>query len=52
VSQVLEQLEFSVGSLGQHWSAEWLHDLLDGNGLASQLIFGGTIMLSFVLRDF
>ena len=30
VSQVLEQLKFAIGTLGQDGSAERLHDLLDG----------------------
>jgi len=38
VSQVLEQFQLTVCSLGQDGSAEGLHDLLDGNGLASQLV--------------
>jgi len=32
VLDVLEELEFSIGALGENRSREWLHDLLDGNG--------------------
>jgi hypothetical protein len=42
VPQMLEQLELAEGALGQHWGAERLHDLLDGHGLACDLILGGT----------
>lgn len=42
VSQVLEQLQFTVGPLGQDGGAERLHDLFDGNILAGELISGGT----------
>lgn len=42
MSQVLEQLEFSICSLGQDWSAEWLHNLLDRNSLVGELVLGGT----------
>jgi hypothetical protein len=38
VSQVLQQLELAVSALGQDWSAEGLHDLLDGDGLAGELV--------------
>lgn len=41
MSQVLEQLELSIGPLGQDRRAERLHDLLDGDGLVCQLVFGG-----------
>ena len=38
MSQVLQKLEFSIGSFGQHRSREWFHNLLHGNGLTGQLI--------------
>lgn len=38
VSQVLEELEFSVGALRQNGSAEGLHNLLDGDILVRELI--------------
>lgn len=41
VSQVLEQLQLTVGPLGQDGCAEWLHDLLDGNILVGELVSGG-----------
>jgi hypothetical protein len=40
--QMLEQLELAEGSFGENWSAEWLHDFLDGYGLAGDLILGRT----------
>jgi hypothetical protein len=39
--EMLEELELSVCTLGQNWSAERLHDLLDGNILVGELIAGG-----------
>jgi hypothetical protein len=40
VSEMLEQLQFAVCALRQDRSAEGLHDLLDGHGLAGELILG------------
>jgi len=40
VSEMLQQLEFSVRALGQDRGAEGLHDLLDGHILTGELIFG------------
>lgn len=40
VLEMLEKLQFSVGALGQDRRAEWLHDLLDRNGLARELVLG------------
>jgi hypothetical protein len=37
---MLEQLQFAVCALRQDRSAEGLHDLLDGHGLAGELILG------------
>lgn len=37
--EMFEQLEFSVGALGEDGGAEGLHDLLDGHRLAGQLVF-------------
>jgi len=34
VLDVLEELEFSIGALGENRSREWLHNLLDGDGCA------------------
>jgi hypothetical protein len=42
MSQMLEELQFSVCALGEDGGAEGLHDLLDGHGLVGELIFGGT----------
>lgn len=36
--QVLEQLQLSIGSLGQNWCAEGFHDLLDGDALVGELV--------------
>lgn len=38
VPQMLQELQFSVCALRQNRSAEGLHDLLDGNGLAGELV--------------
>jgi hypothetical protein len=37
---MLEQLQFSVGTLREDGGAEGLHDLLYGHGLAGKLVFG------------
>lgn len=42
VPEVLEQFQLTVGPLGQDGGAEGLHDLLDGNILAGELVSGGT----------
>lgn len=38
VSEMLKQLQLAVGTFRKDRSAEWLHDLLDGDRLASQLV--------------
>lgn len=38
MSEMLEQLQLSVGTLGQDRGAEGLHDLLDRDRLAGQLV--------------
>jgi hypothetical protein len=43
MSEVLQQFEFAVRSLGKDWGAEGLHDLLDGNILVGELISRRTI---------
>lgn len=43
MSKVLQKLEFSVSSLGQDRCAEGLHDLLHGDSLVGQLVFGRAI---------
>jgi hypothetical protein len=35
---MLQELQFAIGSLGEHGGAEGLHDLLDRNGGARELI--------------
>lgn len=42
MTKVLEQLELTICALGKDWSAEWLHDLLDGHSLAGELVLGRT----------
>lgn len=42
--QVLEQLEFAVGSFRENGSAEGLHDLLDRDSLAGKLILCGAVI--------
>jgi hypothetical protein len=41
--QMLEEFEFPKCSFSKHWSAKRLHDLLHGNGLSCDLIFGGAV---------
>jgi hypothetical protein len=38
VSQMLQELELSVGAFGEDGCAEGLHDLLDGDILVGELI--------------
>jgi len=38
MSQVLQELQFAVGTLGQDRCAERLHDLLDSDGLVCELV--------------
>ena len=40
---MLEKLELSVGSLAQYWCAKRLHDLLDRDGGAGELVLGGAV---------
>ena len=41
VLEMLEEFELSVCALRQHRCAERLHDLLDGDILSCELVFGG-----------
>ena len=41
VTKVLEELQLSVCPLRKYWRAEGLHNFLDGDSLARQLILGG-----------
>lgn len=43
VSEVLEQLEFSIGALGEDGRGKRLHNLLYRDGLTSELVFGGAV---------
>jgi len=43
VLQVLQELQFAICSLGEDWRAEGLHDLLDGDILAGQLVSGRAV---------
>ena len=38
---VLEQLEFTIGALGEDGRRKGLHDLLDRSAGAGELVFGG-----------
>jgi hypothetical protein len=40
--QMLQQLQLSISPLAQDGRREGLHDLLDGDGGAAELILGGT----------
>jgi hypothetical protein len=40
VSEVLEQLELAICPLAKHGGGEGLHDLLDGDGSARELVLG------------
>lgn len=48
VSEVLEQLELTVGSLGKDGCAEGLHDFLDGDILVGELIARGAVVCQSV----
>lgn len=41
MSKMFQEFEFAVCSFGENRCAEGLHDLLNRDGLASQLVFGG-----------
>lgn len=41
MAEVLEQLELSVGALGEDGGGEGLHDLLDSDILVRELVAGG-----------
>jgi len=41
MSEVLEKLQLSVGSLGKDGRAEGFHNLLYSHGLTGKLVFGG-----------
>jgi len=43
MSKMLQQFQLPVCPLRQHRSAEGLHDLFDGDGLAGQLILCGAV---------
>lgn len=40
---MLQQLQFSVGALGQDRCAEGLHDLLDGDIIVGELVSGRAV---------
>jgi hypothetical protein len=42
VLDVLEKFEFAIGAFGEDGRAEGLHNLLDSNGCACELILCGT----------
>lgn len=39
---MLEELELAISALAQYWGAEGLHDLLDRDRGASELVLCGT----------
>ncbi len=39
--KMFQQLQFPIRPLAQDGSREWLHDLLDGDGGTTQLVFSG-----------
>lgn len=41
--QMLQQLQFTVCSLGQDWRAEGLHNLLHSDALVGEVVFGGAV---------
>lgn len=45
MSQVLEQLELTVGAFGQDRRAERLHNLLDSHGLVGELVLCRTVSI-------
>jgi hypothetical protein len=47
VSEMLEQLQLAVGTFREDRSAEGLHDLLDGDRLAGQLVSRRAIGVTF-----
>jgi hypothetical protein len=47
VSEMLEQLQLAVGTFRKDRSAEGLHDLLDGDRLAGQLISRRAVGITF-----
>lgn len=49
VTKVLEEFQLSICPLRKYWRAEGLHDFLDGDSLAGQLILGGASADSSVL---
>lgn len=40
VTEMLEKLQFSIGTLGKDWGAKRLHDLLNCHCLPGKLVFG------------
>lgn len=51
MAKMLQQLELTVGSLGEDWSTERLHDLLDCNGLSGELVLCGAEQRSASVAD-
>lgn len=46
MAEMFQQLQLPISALGQHGSAEGLHDLLDRDWLGSQLVFRRTISMA------
>lgn len=51
VLDVFQKLEFTVSPLRQHGRTEGLHDLLDRDGNACQLVLCGTVDPAFSVTD-
>ena len=45
MTEMFEELQLAICPLGQDGSAEGFHNLLDGNGLAGELIFRRAIYI-------
>lgn len=45
MTEMLQKFQLAVCSLRENGGREGLHDLLDGDGLSSQLVFGGAFTL-------
>ena len=51
MGDVLEQLQFSVGTLAENWCGEWFHDFLDCNGRAGKLVLCRAVQVKVIRTD-
>lgn len=49
VPKMLEEFQLAVGAFGEDRGGKGLHDLLDRDGLLSELVFGGARILISIL---